>query len=471
MTTATFAPTLPGPRSVPILGRTGNTIQFFRDPIAYLRHSYQTYGDLVGLIEGDKLGVFAFGPEYNHYILTNPDLFNSPSMLLFPASPDSAARRLDAGLLSMNGAHHRQQRKLIMPAFHKKHVETYRDDMVAITQQMLDTWRPKQQLDIAHEMQQLTLRIVSRTLFGLDAGQNTQHIGLMSKQWLAFLTSPQVMFLPHNLPGMPYRRALAHAERMEANLRNMIARKRANPAEQHDVIAMLIQTRDEDGTALTDAELIGQANILFLAGHETSSNALTWTLFLLAQHPAIAADLLDELKSELHGDPPTIEQLGKLPLLERVVKESMRILPPAVYAVRNNTAPFALGPYEFNDPGIVVGLSHYITHHMPELYPEPERFNPGRWNNIDPSPYEYLPFSAGPRMCIGATFALMEIKLVLATLLQRYRFALQPNARIDRHVAVTLTPRQGMPMTVMPQDRQFQRSLVHGNIHEMVYLQ
>ncbi len=470
MATLSYTPALPGPRLTPVLGYQGNLIRFFRDPIAYMRRAYTNYGPICGMSNRETETIFAFGPEYNRQVLTNPDLFHSPSFLLFPTPPDSAARRLDAGLISMNGPYHRQQRKLIMPAFHKKHVETYRDDMVAITQRFLDSWRSGQLIDIDQEMQRLTLSVASQTLFGLDATQDAGRTGETIKRWLNYLTAPEVLFFPYRLPGMPYTRALAHAERMEANLKAMIARKRSgNLAAQRDVIAMLIQARDEEGQGLNDAELIGQANVLFTAGHETSANTLTWTLFLLAQHPQVAADLHDELTSVLGGDAPTVEQLARLPLLERVIKESMRLLPPAVYTGRYSTAPFQMGPYRLPAEQSVV-ISHYITHHMPQLYPHPERFNPNRWLSCDPSPYEYLPFSAGPRMCIGATFAMMEIKIVLAMLLQRYRLTLRPNAQIDRRVTVTLTPKYGMPMLVAPQDRCFVRNPVRGNIHEMVEL-
>ncbi len=219
---------------------------------------------------------------------------------------------------------------------------------------------------------------------------------------------------------------------------------------------------------MSDMELIGQANTLFIAGHETSSNALTWTLFLLTQHPGDFADVVDELDGVLGGATPGVAQIGKLHKLEQVIKESMRLLPPAALTSRISTAPFELGPYSLPKDTIVT-FGQYITHHMPELYTEPDKFIPRRWETIDPSPYEYLPFGAGPRMCIGATFAMTEIKLVLAMLLQRYRPAVQVGTQIDWHMRVTLAPRS-MPMAVEAQDRQFTKQPVGGNIHELVDL-
>jgi cytochrome P450 len=156
-------------------------------------------------------------------------------------------------------------------------------------------------------------------------------------------------------------------------------------------------------------------------------------------------------------------------LLECVIKESMRVLPSVVYNTRNSTEPFELGPYHLPS-GTTVGFSNYITHHMPELYPQPEKFLPQRWLSTTPSPYEYLPFGAGPRICIGATFAMMMLKISLAMIVQRYRLTVAPGSRIDRKVTVTLSPKYGVPMRIGPPDRQFAKSEVRGNIHEMVDL-
>ena len=452
---------------MPLLGWRGNLLRFSADPLGYVRCLHRGYGELVAFIQDRPGWMFAFGPEYNHLLLSNPDLFYSEPFMKTP--PGSALERLTSGLLSMNGPPQRQRRKLMMPAFHKKRIETYRDDMVAVTQQVLDGWRPGARLDIGREMQKLTLRIASKALFGLDTTAQADQLGGMIKRWLNLLDSIGPALFPVDLPGMPLHRLLRLSERLEADITTMIARKRATLGDDRDVLAMLIQARDEDGGGLSDAELIGQATVLFIAGHETSSNALTWTLFLLSQHPRVLDELCEELHGALRGDAPSIEQLDRLPLLERVIKESMRLLPPASLSLRVSTAPFELGPYQL-PRGATVFFSQYITHHMPELYPEPERFLPERWLAINPSVYEYLPFGAGPRMCIGATFALFEIKIALALILQRYRLELRPGARIDRRLRITLSPQHGMPMVVLPPDRSVAPQRPRGNVNEMVAL-
>jgi cytochrome P450 len=470
MATAAFAPlALPGPRHIPLLGWRAYALPFYRDPIGYMTRLRRRYGDVVAWEERNPVAIFAFGPEYNRQLLSDPDRFFSDPFANLPVPPNSGLMTLRSGILNMNGEKHKQQRRLMLPAFHKKQVESYRDDMVALTGQALDRWYVGQPLDIAAEMRRLTMAIAARTLFGLDVPPNAASIGGLISRIMELLTSASVNVLPRDLPGSSYREALRVAERLQAAIGGMIAEKRAQPTLGNDVLSMLIQARDEDGAAMSDVELIAQAYTLFVAGHETSSNALTWTLFLLSQHPRILDDLRDELAGVLRGGPPTIEQLNQLPLLERVIKESMRILPPASFNARISRAAVKLGPYELPERTTVI-FSQYLTHHMPELYPQPERFQPQRWERITPSIYEYLPFGAGARMCIGATFAMMEIKIVLAMLLQHYGLMLAPGARVDRSLKVTLGPKHGMPMVVLAANRPVPRVAARGDIREMVDL-
>jgi cytochrome P450 len=464
--------TIPGPRAMPILGSRGNFLAFLRDPITYMTRVYRTYGELASMTHGDLTQVLAFGPKYNQLLLSDATLFHTVFETI--TSERVKARRRGIGLLNMNGAQHKQQRRLMMPAFHRKQVESYREDMVAFTQAVLDRWQAGQCLDIAQEMRQLTLRIACQTLFGLDISRRAPDIGLLVKRLLATNQfAPTIALFPFDLPGTPFHRMLRNAERLEDEILALIARKRVLPPEQGDVLAILIHARDDEGAGMTDFELIGQTMTLLLAGHETSANTLTWTLFLLAQHPKILADLVDELDSVLRGNAPTVEQLRPegthLPLLERVIKESLRLLPPAALVSRVSTAPFEIGPYQL-PAGAIVTISQYITHRLPHLYPEPWVFKPERWERLAPSPYEYIPFGAGPRMCIGATFAMMEIKIVLAMLLQHYRLSIVSGTTVDHQVKITLSPKGGMPMIVAPQDRQFSKTEVRGTIRNLVDL-
>jgi cytochrome P450 len=369
----------------------------------------------------------------------------------------------------MNGAQHKQQRRLVQPAFHREQVAGYHQDMARAIETFLTGWQGCSSLNMLQEMKRLTLVVATRVLFGIDTSAEADRFGKLTSRWLDLLFNPLVQLMPYNLPGLPYPEILRLSDELDALYRGMIENKRTSTADQRDVLAALIQTHDEDSARLTDAELIGHANSIFVAGHDSTATSLTWVLFLLAQHPRIYADLLDELEGELHGDIPSLEQLGRLPLLDSVVKETLRLLTPSTVIGRKTTAACSIGGYSV-PAGTPVMLSPYITHRNPELYPEPERFRPERWVDLKPSTYQYLPFSAGVHMCLGSTFAMLELKLVLAAVVQRYRLRVVPDAQIDRMVRAFLAPRDGMPMLVAPQDRQFQRAPVRGNIHEMVDL-
>ncbi|MBV9689651.1 MAG: cytochrome P450 [Ktedonobacteraceae bacterium] len=466
MTTITIPKqTIPGPHALPLLGWRAAMLKLFLNPFATLRHMHDRYGDVVALAHGDPSHVVAFGPAMNFQLLSNPDLFETTSSAFVKLPKDTALGRLMVNNLPvMIGEKHKQHRHVMQPTFHKQQVALYRDDMVMFTQHLLDQWQEQEQtqINVHRAMQQLTQRIAIKTLFGLYDEAELQRVGKMLRQ----LTSQQIwiMIAPIDVPGTPYHHVMRLAEQMIAFTSAQIAQKRSQPAAT-DVLATLVHAHDEDGTKLNDDELIGHAFTIFVAGHETTANALTWTLFLLDQHPRICADLLDELDGSLHGDAPTIEQLHHLPLLDGIVKESLRLLPPAAIGIRTNTAPCELGGFAV-PKGANIMYSEFITQRLPELYEEPDRFKPQRWATLNRTAYEYLPFSAGRHRCIGAEFATQEMKVVLPMLLQRYRFSVVPNTKIDTNLG--MRPAHGMPMRIVPQDRQFQRVAVGGNIQQLI---
>ncbi len=276
-----------------------------------------------------------------------------------------------------------------------------------------------------------------------------------------------VWVYPLPVPGTPYQGMLRQTERIKKALLAMIARRRADPGTRSDVLSLLMEARDNEGRGMTNAELVGQAAILFIASFETTTSALTWSLFLLAQHPTVMHDLMDEIESVLGDAPPRADQLPQLPFLQCVIKESLRILPPVPYTVRVAQQPLKVGPFDVPQETRVVA-SHYLTHHLPDLYPEPERFRSERWRDINPTQYEYLPFNAGPRICIGAAFATQVLKISLAMILQRFRFTVVPGTRINRIVAISMNPRHGLPMIIAKKDRNYSVSEVRGQIRKMV---
>lgn len=437
-----------------------------------MRGLYQRCGPVAALgsiafNEPRKPHVMAIGPEFNRQVLGDPGTFRTTGQFI-RGPENSAQRRLRFGLTRMTGPEHKRQRQLVMPPFHKRAVEGYHALMVEVVQDAIKQWKSGERYDIHLQMRRLTLRISSAVLFSHDPAESMT-IGTMLEEWQRRNFSTPVWVLPFDLPGTAFRRLLKHAERLEQELLTVIRRHRANLAGRTDVLSILIQARDDESHGMTDTELVGQSAILFGASFETTAATLTWTLFLLSQHPAIMRELMSELDAVLGGAPPTMEKLGQLPFLDRVIKESMRILPPVPFTIRAATQETTLGP--FNVPqGSRVICSHFLTHHLPEIYPDPELFQPDRWLTIDPTQFEYMPFSAGPRACIGAMFAIQALKISLSLMLQKFRFTVVPGARIDRVVQITMVPRHGMPMTLSENDRQYVASEVTGQIHDMVTL-
>ena len=448
--------------------------QFLSDPVAAIQQQYDRHGPIVAVANIDPWSsrkysfVLAVGEEFNRQIFTDPDTFCSRGLVL--AGPAASAHQvLRHGLISMNGAEHRQQRRLLMPPFLKRNINAYHDDIVTHTTEMLQSWKFGQQRDIYGEMHQLSLRIASDVLFGWDEEERSYHTGQKFAEWLSRCFHLKVWLLQLNWPGTPYRKLMELADELHRDLSAKIASRRANPTGRNDVLSLLLNARDDDGTALTDADLIGQTNVLFIASHETLATTLTWTLFLLSQHPQVARDLTDELTGQLRGEPPTSQQFSQLPLLERVIKESMRVLPPVVYGTRRTACDVELGHHHLPE-GSRILFSQYMTHHLPELFPQPARFLPDRWLTETPGPYAYIPFGAGPRMCIGYEFSMSMLRTCVAMILQHGQLALAENTRIDRKFAVTMSPSQGMPMIMYRPDANVPHPIATGNIRDSVDL-
>ncbi len=470
-------PRIPGPDSPPLIGWRARVIGLLRDPILGMLRLQSRYGDIVALGHEADSPILVFAPEHNHLLLTNPDLFYN----LDTSSPDSlihmpqgtAAARLLSGVAGMNGAKHRRHRRLLIPAFHKKRVEALHETLVACTQTYLRRWHVGGRYDLAREMNQLSLAMAVSGLLGLDPEQEGRAVGHTLEQWSVRALSVPVGLLPFDIPGFPYHRFLQLSDELEAVFRSVIRRKLdaigagVPGAEGKDALAILLEARADGGDSLTDSDLLGHLTTLFTAGHETTASALTWTLFLLAQHPRILGDLLDELDGVLHGVAPTLDQLRDLPLLGRVIDESMRLFPPGMWMLRTTTAPVAIGPYELPARTHIV-YSPAVTHRRPDLYPDPSRFRPERWETIDPSPYEYLPFGAGPRRCLGATFAAMELKVVLPIVLQQFRIVLADGLKVDRGGTALSGPRGGLPVTLAAPPTIPPAARLRGNIHALL---
>lgn len=461
-----------GPRPLPLVGAIPNILRFFGDPAGRMLALHREFGDVVAVSDRSPALVCAFGAERNREVLTQPEVFEHDDEVPVKAPKGSSLERFNAALPFMNGDAHRRRRRVMMPAFQKTALDGYAADIVAVATDALSRWPIGNDIDGGGLLRELTSAVTLRCLFGLDALDPNEELARAEAALLDALTSPLALALPLSIPGTPFWKALRMSAKVEARLRQVIAERRARPPSQRDVLSILVHAQDEDGATLSDDNLVGEANGLFVAGHDTSAQTLTWTLFLLAQHPDVLGDVKDEVDAVLRGAPPTVDDVDKLVLVDRVLKEGMRVLPagPMLFIrVCKREAP--LGAHTLPEGANVV-LSPLVTHRDPERYPEPIRFRPSRWQGLDPSPHEYLPFGAGKRMCLGAGFATLALRLVLPMILQRALPSLPEGTRVSRKVrGFSLGPKDSLPLTLRPRDLgPAPRTTVRGDIHELVDL-
>ncbi len=446
----------------------GRLLDFPDDPLTCLRTLHAKHGDICAMEEQGQRIHFVFGPEYNHQVLSDGVTFHS-RFFAIRGGRNSSQRRLSSGLLSMNGEQHKRNRRLVMDAFMKKAILSYLPSIRTEIESMVADWVPGTERDIARDMTDFMLRLTSSILFGIDQPEVAYKIGHMIDHWVhlnhelgmgAFVADPTIADRYHELLG--------YANQLEAEILSMIKMRRAHST-GNDALSILLNAHDGEGS-ISDDELVGQAALMFSAAHLTTAHSLTWTLFLLAQHPSAMSQLHHELVTELSGGVPSLEQAERLSYTERTIKESMRILPASSYSQRITAAPTQLGPFQLA-PGAGIVFSQFITHHMPSLYPDPEAFLPDRWLKINPSPYQYLPFGAGPRMCLGASLAMLILKTTLPTLLQRFKLTMVPNTEVSGKIVSTmLGPTTSVMMRIDRQDGRFESHPVRGNIHDMVDL-
>jgi len=455
-----------GPAPAPVLGFRLQRSRFWRDPVAYLDATYKKYGLMSSLGSEPPEWVFAFSPQSNQRLTEEVGLFNWTSGKRWAAT-DSILGILRSSISNTDGDEYRRRRILMTPAFHGNWIGGWRDAMVAQTEQAVATWQAGEVRDVHEEFNRMVHAISIRTVLGVDDPQVISRFYDLVKKLYATTLGLGTALFPYNLPGTPYRRMINTVTELLDIFRAVIADKRARGAAPADMLGAMMSATTPDGSTLTDTELISESfNIM---GHETTMAALIWTLIFIVQHPEVNAGVVDELKGVLRGDAPTMQDLNKLPLLDRAVKESLRLMPPQLFTRRFNTAPCSFGPYQLRKGAMIV-YSSYITHRLPSIYSEPQRFRPERWETIKPSLFEYFPFGTGIHSCIGRTFATMEIKIILAIVLQRFRLQLVDGVRIDRMpgAMLLLRPNGAIPIKLSAPDRQFRASTITGNLLEMV---
>jgi cytochrome P450 len=427
-----------------------------RDWIAFISRMQREYGDLVYYRFLSIPVCYVNRPDYIEEILITK--YHN-----FHKSKDYRALRpwVGSGLLTSEGEFWRRQRRLAQPAFHRERIAAYGRLMVEHTERMLQGWQAGETRDIHREMMQLTLGIVAAALFSSDVEAIAADVGRavqrLMEQYLARLST--AFLIPEIIPTPGNLRAREARLRLDKIIYGIIRARRSvasnpvctgNGAHPDDLLSMLLAARDEDGAHMTDKQLRDELMTLFLGGHETTSNALAWTWYLLAKHPEVESKLWAELTDVLKGLPPSVNQLNRLLYTEKVIKESLRLYPPAWGIGRQAIKDFEIGGYRI-PAGTNVFASQWLMHHDGRYYPEPARFNPDRWTDefMRQLPkFAYFPFGGGPRVCIGASFAMLEATLLLATIAQRFRLALVPGHSVEPLASLTLRPKNGIKVTL-----------------------
>ncbi|MFP9191787.1 cytochrome P450 [Natronosalvus vescus] len=435
-------PRPPGPDGLPFVG---TQLSFLRDPYGFMTETAREYGDIVSWKDPGGLVYQLNHPDYIEQVLVRHnqhyvkgDLFQNT---LRPITGN--------GILNSEGEVWRRNRHLIQPAFHPDRIREYATMMTDFTTEALEAWTDGETRRFHEEMSTLTLRIVARALFGVGIDDHVDTVAVALDDFMLASETLSHYVLPPGIPT-PSRRRIARArERLDALIYDMIEDRRANPTEG-DVISKLLEVSDEDGITLSDEQIRDEVVTLLLAGHETTALAMTFTAYLLSTHQAVEERLVEELETVLDGDPPTMADLDDLAYTERVVTESMRLYPPVPGIVREPVKPDLIGGYEI-PPGATVQMQQWVVHRDPRWYDDPLAFRPERWTpemEADLPKLAYFPFAAGPRRCIGDRFAMLEARLLLATIYQRYHLELVPGTDLDLMATITARPKHEIPMTV-----------------------
>ena len=426
---------------------TGNLLDYTRDHLGFLTRCAREYGDVVRLRFVNVPVYLLNHPDHVEYVLVR----NNRNFIKSRGERISLGF-LGNGLLTSEGSFWRRQRRLAQPAFHRDRIAAYGRVMVECGERMAAGWRDDEVRDVHDDMGRLTLEIVARTLFGVPLGSvEFEEVGdalaTISQRFTGrggvFFQVPEKVPTPGNLR---FRRAV---RKLNTLIYGIIHDRRASGEDAGDLLSMLLAVRDEEtGEGMTDRQLRDEAMTVFLAGHETTANALSWTWHLIAGHPEVESRLHEELYEVLADRPPTVEDLPRLPYTDMVVKESMRLYPPAWAFGREVLADCEIGGYHV-PAGTQLIMSQWVMHHDPRYYDEPDKFRPARWGDGSTEglpKYAYFPFGGGPRLCIGQSFAKMEAVLLLATIAQQFRLRSAPGERVVPQPSITLRPKNGMRM-------------------------
>jgi cytochrome P450 len=425
---------------------------FRQDPLGFYTAAFRTFGDVVCFRSPPFRSFLVAHPDHIKHVLQENNHAYEKGVVIAKLKV-----LIGDGLFSSEGDFWRRQRRLAQPAFHRQRLAGFVATMTDAADAHVARWeqaaRAGTPVDVAADMSRLTLGIVGRTLFSRRLDDEADAVGAVLMEALELLNHRAMSFLSSPLwwPSSANRRLRRAIAALDRVVFEIIEQRRRTGEPRDDLLGMLLQARDEDtGESMTDRQLRDEVMTFLLAGHETTAVALTWTWHLLAQHPDVEARLAVEATAALGGRTPTIEDIPRLAYARMVVEETMRLYPPVWGFMRQAVKPDVVGGYRI-PKGAVLAIVPYVTHRHPAFWDDPERFDPERFTpaRVRERPrFAYLPFSGGPRLCIGNEFALMEAQLVLAMVALRFRLRAVPGVRVESESRITLRPRGGLPMTV-----------------------
>ncbi len=424
----------------PELPLVGHTLHYARGPLAFFESCHRRFGDIVPVRLVGRTCYLLFHPA-----LVEDVLRENPSAFMKDRLTRTALRELGHGLLTSDGDHWRRHRRLARPAFQPAAVQQYLPGMIALTEQMVERWQEGAEVDLHAEWMRLALAIVARTLFGADLSHDMDLIGRTMDVMMRYLSNPLTWTpvgrrLP-SLSGCRYRR---YGARLERIIDRMIAERSGGGGD--DLLARYMRARDAEGGRMTERRLRDEMRTLLPAGHETTAIVLTFCVFLLGRHPGVEARLREELNGVLAGRAPAPEDLPRLTYTEQVVREALRLYPPAWCLGREAVTHCEVGGVPIA-PGEQVVPVQWVIHRDPRWFEQPEQFRPERWSEglAKQLPRgSYFPFGDGPRVCIGSHFAMLEAVVILATVLQRHRLEVSPDQPMRLLPSISLRPRNGL---------------------------
>ena len=446
----------PGPKALPSLG---NLVEFRRDPTGFSLRLAQEYGDAAHFKLGSKHFV-----QINHPDLIHDVLVTRHRQFCKTQALELAEMVIGNGLVRSEGDFHRRQRRLIQPAFQQERMASYSPAVIQAAAAAGERWRPGQTVDMLQEMLRVTVSVAAQALFSADVEADFEQTSRDLTTVFEYFHHLIVPFarLISKAPTPARRRFLAARQRLDDLIYGMVRTRRASGERRGDLLGMLLAAHDDegDGLGMSDRQVRDEAMTMFVAGHETTAAALTWTFFLLAEHPAVESQLHGELDEVLAGRLPSFADVERLTFTRMVFAEAMRLYPP-VWAITRR----ALTDYSFGEwcvpAGTNFGMSQFVMHRDPRYYPDPNRFDPMRWTEEATAKrpkYSYFPFGGGPRLCIGERFAWTEAALVMATLCQTWRARIAPGYQPRLQPLIALRPRGGMTMTLQRRSRREQQS-------------